>query len=902
MWFFIKRKSNVSVTDTINCSFESNWAMNLRNNLNGNGDDDADDELLGVDLSKVSGNGGAIAVHMTAGTQPSLNNIKITNNTFANNTAQTYGGTLYFGPSVQGELSSNTFKNVFIDNKDAIRPHVGDLGEFRGSLLLIDNVINVMTAKSAVAVISYRASDMESFMESDNLELFCPVGFKSQTVATYVVLSDKRKPIETLMIYCLPCNENLYSLIQPHLLINNITVVQINESECLTCPYGAECNINVHAKANFWGISVNDTVTMYLCPEEYCCQNLTCDTYDVCSPNRVGIMCGQCDQGYSESLFSAKCISNDNCTYAFTFWLVVVVYGVLYVTFFILEEEFEVMVRKWINWLRFVLLSGILEKINKCLKFSSHRRVSAYADDDRAVGAYLSIFMYYVQVPSILKVSILYRDRSRETPLNYILDTVKNIFSFNTFGIHLKTCIFEGITAIIKIWIKLAFVMYLFGILLVLYVLVRMFIKSVQPQRDDSFQTKSALINAKFVGAFVSLLMYTYQYFAENTMVMLKCIDITSTEESVLFIDANVICYQPWQYAVIIFLCVYVIPFACVLAVAPDLLRRDIIGIELFIVSLFIPLFSSPFLIARFIKYRVTKEDNKVNAIKNIGPHTQQKNARYLVSRLLADPYRNTFAWGICWEGVIAFRRLLLVVIATFTPSLLLRHILLGLGCQMSLLMQLLVRPFVKRSCNVLETLSLSILLLVSMMNLLKAAYFQSGEIPESTPDKVFEVYDWVEAIFFAIIPLGIVCVLVTGVFLRMLAIPLGLRMCQKKITNDAFKTKQESISAFGEFTKGPRHFYGTRLVKTSLYQKPVMTNDGAITTIMQRYNTRSDSNPSHLTNSSYSGITNTRNVKSQVRKMRMADRQLRAPLERYSTSLPNGTVDVQAHDTRHSV
>ena len=50
------------------------------------------------------------------------------------------------------------------------------------------------------------------------------------------------------------------------------------------------------------------------------------------------------------------------------------------------------------------------------------------------------------------------------------------------------------------------------------------------------------------------------------------------------------------------------------------------------------------------------------------------------------------------------------------------------------------VRPFVLRSNNILMSLALGILLWVSIMNLLKAGYFESGTIPTNTADMVLEV------------------------------------------------------------------------------------------------------------------------------------------------------------------
>ena len=42
---------------------------------------------------------------------------------------------------------------------------------------------------------------------------------------------------------------------------------------------------------------------------------------------------------------------------------------------------------------------------------------------------------------------------------------------------------------------------------------------------------------------------------------MLKCIDVQSSDNPVLFIDANVECYEFWQVIIVIFVLVYVVPF-----------------------------------------------------------------------------------------------------------------------------------------------------------------------------------------------------------------------------------------------------------------------------------------------------------------------------------------------------
>ena len=51
-------------------------------------------------------------------------------------------------------------------------------------------------------------------------------------------------------------------------------------------------------------------------------------------------------------------------------------------------------------------------------------------------------------------------------------------------------------------------------------------------------------------GALILLMLYTYQYFAENAFALVKCVPVKSLEKDLLFIDATVECYQDWQVSV----------------------------------------------------------------------------------------------------------------------------------------------------------------------------------------------------------------------------------------------------------------------------------------------------------------------------------------------------------------
>ena len=77
------------------------------------------------------------------------------------------------------------------------------------------------------------------------------------------------------------------------------------------------------------------------------------------------------------------------------------------------------------------------------------------------------------------------------------------------------------------------------------------------------------------------------------------------------------------------------------------------------------------------------------------------------------------------------FRRLILVFIATIINPILVRHILLVTVCVLSLIVHIYVQPYARPTSNHLESASLAVLCGISIMNLMKATYFESGNVPQ---------------------------------------------------------------------------------------------------------------------------------------------------------------------------
>ena len=414
-------------------------------------------------------------------------------------------------------------------------------------------------------------------------------------------------------------------------------------------------------------------------------------------------------------------------------------------------------------------------------------------EEEKEPGAYLTIFMYYVQVPALLKISILYDD-GRKEPLEAIQSNIASVFTFDSFGLSFNTCLFDNVTPVVKVALRSAFIGYLF-VTLVLLLMIGLLMRlcgygrgEEQPRpnrarappvpgsRDSEHRgcwPTSIPVGSRFISAFIALILYTYEYISENGFLLLKCVHIKSIDQEVMFIDGNQHCYQEWQYVVIVFVCVYVLPMFAVVAIAPVLLRERKIKVVVFVFSLIFPLLFLPMLIFLFVrdrKYLVSHSVDDKNYKKDGAVQT--------VVHLIAEPYRLNELGGFCWEGIIILRRLILVAIATLINSVITRHILLVFACLFALISHNRIKPFTKKSCNFLESISLFIMLCIAVMSLVKGVYFDSGEVPLGVANTLLLVYDYIEIIFISIIPSLILLFIVLCILIRLLALPF--EFCQK--------------------------------------------------------------------------------------------------------------------------
>lgn len=85
---------------------------------------------------------------------------------------------------------------------------------------------------------------------------------------------------------------------------------------CRPCPFGGVCDGRSLPipQPGYWGnIHSDGNVSFAVCPPGYCCADTsTCVTIGACFGNRTGDLCGDCAEGFVESIDSAGCIAIAN--------------------------------------------------------------------------------------------------------------------------------------------------------------------------------------------------------------------------------------------------------------------------------------------------------------------------------------------------------------------------------------------------------------------------------------------------------------------------------------------------------------------------------------------------------------------------------------------------------------
>ena len=297
-------------------------------------------------------------------------------------------------------------------------------------------------------------------------------------------------------------------------------------------------------------------------------------------------------------------------------------------------------------------------------------------------------------------------------------------------------------------------------------------------------------------GAFANISLLMYASSTQLCLSLLHCVPVGDNQ--VLFLDGHVKCYKTFQYFLFVYMISSILPFCLVPVLGSYLLKLNRISVTQFCLACIFPL---PFccywsyLLVRnsswwmrhsrrvetneriqddvidqnstdstTIEGRGTVSGNSNPETENLSTETELRGSKAAVLQVLLGPFRPHKAIFIFpashlpWEGFLILRRLVLILVLTFVYDTRVKATLSMILCAVILLPHVLVKPFKNASDNVLETLSLVMLIIISGFSLIKSIYY--GEDLDSSSKSLLNMINVIENVLI-VFPVALILSLV---------------------------------------------------------------------------------------------------------------------------------------------
>ena len=683
--------------------------------------------------------------------------------------------------------------------------------------ILGNNTLNIIKLNNAKTIFIHLPSNKlanlkttyhGSVVMAGILKFICPQGFKiSQQKVTKLKQRENDTENDTpaftfLQASCWPCPRKSYSLHRGEATnYHNTTMIGPKSSEtvsqgnmgefrCYECPRGGHCVLGyLKAKADFWGYRIGNEVRFIDCPHHYCCDKHHCPTYNTCHGQRTGILCGRCPSGTSEPLFTTTCRKNNTCT-ATIFVAAAIFLALAYIIFFLYHKDIE----------RF-LVSGFSVKLPSLWD----------RDDANESSGCIKIFFYYYQTVNLLTSSVGFEEKQK------VVKRIDNLIS-QVFNLLVAVdCPLPSMTPVYKTLIShsLGFLLlFILGASCLIWKLLQRVTKrkmirtnrnasSLNPliesdwdtknisvnndrsnfydtnERDDSEQSPKTSFTERSLSAFAHIFLLMYSATARLCLRLLNCVPYKNTK--VLFIDGTMQCYQVFQYLLLGYVVISVLPFCMVPFLGSYVLKLGLISVAQFFLGCLLPLpFCCYWLILLLRNHAGASEYHRP------GQSTIHRN-RLAILHVLSGPFRNHEAVAcfphsrLAWESVLILRRLVLILIFDITYDGRWRILSALMACVFILVIHLYVRPFRKKWVNFLETASLTTLVVFCAITLVKALYRGEDYSSLYTNSTFMYSLNMFESVLI-IFPLAAIVVVVF--ILLLIKLVRLFRMCCRKMSS----------------------------------------------------------------------------------------------------------------------
>ncbi len=670
--------------------------------------------------------------------------VDLQNNSFIDNEAQNGGGAIFMvGKCLDARISGCSF--------DFTR-HVYKIAQ--GVFIWSESDISVERSVFKTAVRGASRSLVQLSMKTPTAQIWhlhmvvqCPAWFNLKLETHFVPPRAKR-----FAVSCASCPASSYTPSDGYFLISNFSSqhnLSVQDSNmrptdltCISCPPGAFCpGHDLISKPNFWGYFADNGVKFLQCPKEYCC-NKKCSGYNQCAGHRAGPLCGSCQEGYSLSMLSLHCVENRECHDSWL-WALVLLAMVMYMLWYTFKYDL------------FNIPGKIFTKIFK-LPTSDQENEVHYMDK-----GYFGIVTYFVQVKALMSLSISEESgESQDTVLTQIQHYVELALNLELTYFSGNMCALKDFTTTDKMAYKLMFLCGIFGSWVVFFGVVNLL--TWVPEKHSQ-------LRMKLVYGLVEIMKYTYLGFSSIVFYSVTCSSIAespvmfgeSSERKVWFYDGSVLCYSNWQKAMVMFGLLYSAPYPVFLYLGMKLLKEKTISKKSFCVGVGFPLPVLLYWAVLAFKSSREAKDSK-NDTESRDPCFSEKESKNTSENAIYCGFKGGFRESKegtqYWECVLMLRRLLISA-TILVPNSMMQLSLCAALCTMFLLHHAHVKPFEHAITNVAEALSLTLLIGVVCINLLKSSFIYQGVSPQGFQLTIMSMLQMVEVVFVIVLIAFIICV-----------------------------------------------------------------------------------------------------------------------------------------------
>ena len=495
--------------------------------------------------------------------------------------------------------------------------------------------------------------------------------------------------------------------------------------QCLPCPFGATCiHSNIAAKPNFWGQQGSEhpqSLHFFACPDDYCQSPAPGSKhYNSCQGKRTGILCGACVPGYSESLLSTECLPPDKCSDKW-FWILTFLAITGFAIYLLTKPPVLKFLGRQILW---------------CNRKEQHQVTQDLGQvEEHFDSGYLKIAFYFYQVAELLTVGST-DDLFHNIP--FIPDLVASFnFRIRVFSERMR-CPFFGLTMVTKELLLSGTVFATMADVVIIY-LMHLCLNIARNKAIPSPE--------RYIAVIIEIMLFGYGRLVETSFKLMDCVPI-GPEDKRLFFDGTVICWQWWQYTLLAYTTVFVVPFIFVLYFGSSKVYRASISATEFLCACILPL---PFLIYWFIK----------GVVKNREQHDTTSAGLQLVDQyvleVLIGPFRlpNGEDKGtLYWESILIGRRFTLLACHAFFDDAMLCRVVMTFACVLMLLHHVWKNPYRNPIANGTETVSLLVLVIIALINLTKATLISLGTTPVGPSKSYIQAMDWVQITALTLLPM----------------------------------------------------------------------------------------------------------------------------------------------------